>query len=447
MTKDMTSGSPMRHVLSFTAPLIFGNLFQQLYSLVDVIIVGNLLGSKAFAAVGSTGSISFLIVGFCIGICSGFAIPVAQRFGAKDIPDLKRFVGNIVWLGSAFSLMIAVATVLLCPFILQWMSTPTDIMDNAYRYIVVIFAGIPITMFFNILAGLLRAVGDSRTPVLVLTAAAVVNVGLDLLLVLVIPLGVAGTAVATILSQLFSGVVCLCFIRKKMPLLHINRDALRPRKPYLLRLCNMGIPMGLQTSITAIGNVILQTSVNSLGSVAVASVTAGTKIYFFFDSITGALGVTMSTYGGQNVGANKPERVGKGLRAALIFGFSCAIVSLCILIFFGRSLLLLFVKASETTILDQAHFYMIANAAFLIPLTCVNTFRPLIQGMGFSKRAMFAGVFELVARASTGLLLVPRFGFPAACFAGPLAWLMADSFLIPTYFLVMKRVKAQAEHH
>ncbi len=442
MTKDMTSGSPMRHVLSFAAPLILGNLFQQLYSLVDVIIVGRLLGTKAFAAVGSTGSISFLLIGFCLGICSGFSIPVAQRFGAKDYTDMKRYEGNILWLGMAFSLVMATATVLLCPFILRWMSTPPDIIDNAYRYIVVIFAGIPATMFYNTLAGLLRAVGDSRTPVIILTCSAVVNVALDLLFVLLIPLGVTGTALATIISQIISGLSCLVFIYKKVPALHISKESMKPERRYMLRLCGMGIPMGLQTSITAIGNVILQTSVNTLGSIAVASVTAGSKIFFFFDSITGALGVTMSTYGGQNLGANRPDRIRQGMRAAVIFGFSCAIASLIILTLFGRQLLLLFVDPAQTQVMDQAYFYMIANAAFLIPLTCVNTFRPLIQGIGFSKRAMFAGVFELVARGSTGLFLVPVFGFRAACFAGPLAWLMADSFLIPTYFWVMKRVEA-----
>ena len=266
MTKDMTVGSPMKLVLNFAIPLMFGNLFQQFYSMVDTIIVGRFLGTGPLAAVGSTGSVNFLIVGFCVGVCSGFAIPVAQSFGSKDFKELKRFVGNILWLAAGFSLVITVCTVLLCRPILQWMDTPADIIDDAYNYIVVIFLGIPTIVLYNALASLLRALGDSRTPVVFLIVASLLNIGLDLFLIVVVPLGVAGAAWATVISQGVSGLACLLFIWKKVPLLHVTRDDLRFRPLFARQLLGMGLPMALQTSITAIGSITLQTSVNGLGS-------------------------------------------------------------------------------------------------------------------------------------------------------------------------------------
>ena len=441
MTKDMTAGSPTKLILRFTIPLIFGNLFQQFYSMVDTIIVGRFLGKTALAAVGSTGAVNFLIIGFCLGLCSGFAIPVAQRFGAKNFEDMRRLIGNIVWLSIGASAVLTVLTVCFCRPILLLMSTPSDIIDGAYAYIVVIFAGIPTTFFYNILASLLRALGDSKTPVVFLVIASLINIVLDLFLILVIPMGVAGAAVATVISQLISGIACFIFIVKKFPALHIHRDDLRPRTSYMMDLLGTGVPMGLQTSITAIGSIILQTSVNTLGSMIVASVTAANKLSIFFSCAFDAMGVAMSTYGGQNIGANKPERLNPGLRAGMLIGSVYSIVALLILIFFGKTLTTLFVDSSETEIIANAYRFLITCAAFYIPLTAVNVFRLMIQGMGFSKVAVFAGVFEMVARGITGLFLVPIFGFAAACFASPLAWVLADLFLIPAYFKILKRIQ------
>ena len=441
MTKDMTVGSPMKLVFHFAIPLMFGNLFQQFYSMVDTIIVGRFLGTNALAAVGSTGSINFLILGFCLGTCAGFTIPVAQSFGSKDIKDLKHYVGNIVWLAAGFSLLFTVATVVLCRPILQWMNTPADIIDDAYHYIVVIFLGIPTIVLYNVLASLLRALGDSRTPVVFLVLASLLNIGLDLFLIVVIPMGVAGAAWATVISQGISGLCCLLFIWKKFPLLHISRDDLTPRKSYIKRLLSMGVPMGLQSSITAIGSILLQTSVNGLGSVVVAAITAASKLYQLFGCVFDALGVAMSTYGGQNIGARRGDRIFPGLRAGMIIGSVYSILALVVILLFGRPLVQLFVDGSETVIIDQAYQFMVIQVAFFIPLAGVNVIRLLIQGMGYSKLAVFAGVFEMIARGSFGLFLVPVFGFNMACFASPAAWILADGFLIPAYLKVMRHVK------
>ena len=441
MTKEMTHGSPMKLILGFTIPLLFGNLFQQFYSMVDTIIVGRVLGTGPLAAVGSTGSVTFLIIGFCLGLCSGFAIPVAQRFGSRDYDELRRFIGNAVWLCVGFGALLTLLTVVFCRNILELMGTPADILDDAYAYLVIIFAGIPATFLYNMLAGIQRALGDSRTPVVFLVIASVINIVLDVVLIVLIPLGVAGAALATVVSQLAAGLACLVYASRHYEVLRMSRDDFKLRAPYVRRLIGMGLPMALQTSITAIGSVILQASVNSLGSQAVASVTAGSKLYMFFACAYDAMGVTMSTYSGQNIGARKIDRIGQGVKACGIVGIVYSVLALLVIVFFGKWLLLLFVDASETAILAAAYQYLLTSGLFLIPLTYVNVLRLTIQGMGYSRLAMFAGVFEMVARGGTGALLVPAFGFAAACFAGPIAWLMADSFLIPEYFHVIRRAR------
>ncbi|MCI7104316.1 MAG: MATE family efflux transporter [Lachnobacterium sp.] len=441
-TKDMTSGSTMKLILGFAVPLLMGMLFQQVYSLVDTIIVGRFLGVSALAAVGATGSINFLIVGFCQGICNGFALPVAQRFGAKDYDGLRKYVGNSAVLAIIFGGAITLITVIACRPILELMQTPSDIIDLSYNYIVVIFAGIPAIMLYNILSAYLRSLGDSVTPVIFLVISAGLNIGLDLLFIVTFKWGVFGAAFATVLSQAVSGILCLILIIKKFDILHLKRDDWKLDWDYTRYLLIMGLPMGLQYSITAIGSVILQSSVNTLGSTAVASMTAGSRISMFVVCPFDALGSTMATFGGQNVGAGRLDRLGRGLRSAVTLGAIYSALILVVLIFFGRDLILLFVNASEVTVIAQAKQFLVTNAAFYLMLALVNIVRFLIQGMGFSGFAVFAGVFEMVARALVGLVFVPIFGFIAACFASPLAWIFADCFLIPAFFHCRKKLQS-----
>ena len=441
-TKDMTSGSTMKLILGFAVPLLMGMLFQQVYSLVDTIIVGRFLGVSALAAVGATGSINFLIVGFCQGICNGFALPVAQRFGAKDYGGLRKYVGNSAVLAIIFGGAITLITVIACRPILELMQTPSDIIDLSYNYIVVIFAGIPAIMLYNILSAYLRSLGDSVTPVIFLVISAGLNIGLDLLFIVTFKWGVFGAAFATVFSQAVSGILCLILIIKKFDILHLKRDDWKLDWDYTRYLLIMGLPMGLQYSITAIGSVILQSSVNTLGSTAVASMTAGSRISMFVVCPFDALGSTMATFGGQNVGAGRLDRLGRGLRSAVTLGAIYSALILVVLIFFGRDLILLFVNASEVTVIAQAKQFLVTNAAFYLMLALVNIVRFLIQGMGFSGFAVFAGVFEMVARALVGLVFVPIFGFTAACFASPLAWIFADCFLIPAFFHCRKKLQS-----
>ena len=443
MIKDMTQGHPGKLILGFAIPLLFGNLFQQFYNLMDTLIVGKFLGVTQLAAVGATGSVNFLIIGFCTGICSGFAIPISQKFGARDEGGMRRYVVNSIWVSTVFAAVLTVLTVALCRTILVWMKTPADIIDDSYAYIVIIFAGIPVTILYNLTSAIIRSMGDSKTPVIFLVIAALLNIVLDLFCILVLHMGVAGAAVATVISQAVSGVCCLVYMKKKYTILRMSREEMRFSPRLAGRLVIMGVPMGLQYSVTAIGSVILQSAVNVLGSMAVASVTAASKISMFFCCPFDALGATMATFAGQNVGAGKPDRIRSGLRTGNLFGFAYAVAAFVFLMAAGRYVALLFVDASETEILGNVQRMLTANSAFYIALVLVNNVRFLIQGIGYSGLAIFSGASEMVARALAGFLLVPSFGFAAVCFANPLAWVLADLFLVPAYFYLMKRTQKE----
>lgn len=439
ITKDMTQGSPMKLILGFSIPLLLGFLFQQFYNLVDTLIVGQYLGVDALAAVGATGSLNFLIIGFCMGVCNGFAIPLAHKFGAGDYSGMRKFMMNAVYLSVIFSIVMTVLTVVFCRPILRLMQTPENILEGAYQYIVIIFIGIPITYLYNLISGVIRSMGDSKTPVYFLVLSSVINIALDLVFIINLKLGVAGAALATVIAQGISGVGCLLYSRSHFEILRTTKEEREWNKQFAVTLCGMGIPMGLQYSITAIGSVILQSAVNGLGSDAVAAMTAGSKISMFFCCPFDALGSTMATYGGQNVGAKKLERVSSGLKSCSILGIGYAVIAFGILAFFGNQLSTLFVNGNEIRVIEDSAKFLFWNSAFYIPLAFVNIIRFLIQGMGYSKFAILAGVCEMVARTLVGFLFVPIFGFIAACFASPVAWIFADAFLFPAYFHVYKK--------
>ena len=294
-TRDLTTGAPMKLLLAFMLPLLFGLLFQQFYSMVDTVVVGKFLGVDALAGVGSTGSVNFLVLGLCNGVCAGFAIPVAQKFGQKDFDGLRRFVGNMIWLSAGIALIVTLVTTTLCAQILRWMDTPADTFSYAYDYIWVIFLGIPATMLYNLLSGIIRSLGDSRTPLVFLIFSSLLNVALDIVFIVGLHMGVAGAGWATRLSQLISGVLCLFYMIKRFPLLHLKREDLQLRWVYTRHLLNMGLPMGLQYSITAIGSILLQTAVNGLGASAMAAMTAGNKVSMLCACPYDAIGTTAAT--------------------------------------------------------------------------------------------------------------------------------------------------------
>ena len=441
--RDMTKGNVFNIILGFAIPLLLGMLFQQFYSMVDTIIVGKYLGVSALASVGSTGSINFMIIGFCMGVCNGFAIPVAQKFGAGNFKKLRKYVFNSGFLAIVFSVVMTLIVCVFCRQILIAMRTPEDIIQGAYSYIYVIFLGIPATYLYNLLSGIIRSLGDSKTPLFFLIISSIINIILDLFLIIYMHMGVAGAAWATVIAQAVSGILCLIYMRKKYSVLKFESDELKIDGYCIRRLCYMGVPMGLQYSITAIGSVILQAAVNGLGSIIVAAVTAAGKISMFLCCPFDALGSTMATYAGQNLGAGRFDRIKHGIKKSMIIGSVYSIVALMISVFFGKSLALLFVNENEIEILAKVSENLIIVAAFYIPLCIVNVVRFTIQGMGYSTFAILAGVCEMIARALCGFILVPIFGYVAVCLASPIAWIFADAFLIPAYKYVINKSKCE----
>ena len=443
MQTDMTVGKPMKMILDFTIPVFIGNVFQQFYNMADAIIVGKFVGTKGLAAVGSTGTIMFLIIGFLMGLTAGFTVLTSQKFGAGKMDEMRQSVGNAALLSIIISVIMTAVSMVGMHSLLTLMHTPEDIFQDAYTYIMIICGGIFAQVLYNILASILRALGNSKTPLYFLILAALLNIVLDLTFIIVFHMGVAGAAWATITAQGVSGVLCLIYIIKCVPELKLKADDWRFRSEIAKKEILVGIPMGLQYSITAIGSVILQASVNTLGSMAVAAVAAGSKVTLFFCCPFDALGGTMATYAGQNVGAGKLDRIKTGLKSSSIIGCIYAVIAFLILLFFSDKIALLFMDAGETETIRQVSMFLIANSAFYIPLVFVNVVRFTIQGMGYSTFAILAGVFEMAARGLAGLVLVPAFGYIAACFGSPLAWIFADIFLFPAFFHCLKTMKRE----
>lgn len=440
MTKDLTTGSPLKLIITFTFPAFLGMLFQQFYNVVDTIIVGKLLGIGPLAGVGATGSLNFMVLGFCMGICNGFAIPVAQKFGAGDQVELRKFVANSLWLVAIIALVLTVPVCVYCRPILRVMNTPEDVFEYAYQYIFIIFLGIPAALLYNILAAILRSLGDSKTPVLFLALSSVLNIGLDIISIKLWGMGVDGTALATVISQGVSGVICFFYMKKRFTVLQMSQEERRPDGAKMKRLCYMGIPMGLQYSITAIGSLVIQATMNGFGSVAVAGATAANRINGFLTCPIEALGASMAPYVGQNLGAGKLDRVSRGVIDASLCGFVSSGVLYVIIWLYGAQLTGIFLDAPDPAVTAYAvEFLRIVGAGYCL-LTLVNVVRFSIQGLGFSVLAILSGVMEMIARCFAGLVIAPHIGFAAVAMGHPLAWLFADIFLIPAFLLCRKKV-------
>ncbi len=440
-SKEMTVGKPLTLIFSFTLPLLLGNVLQQTYSLIDAAIVGKFLGINALASVGASTSVVFLILGFCNGCCCGFGIPVAQKFGARDYETMRRYVAVSLQLAVVMSISVALITSLFCSDILRIMQTPENIFKDAYLYLLVTFIGVPCTFFYNLLASIIRALGDSKTPFYFLMFSTVLNVLLDLFCILVLGWGVLGAGVATVVSQGVSAVLCYFYMYRHFPIIQGDKNDREFRSRLAGHLLGIGVPMGLQFSITAIGSIMLQSANNALGTACVAAFTAAARVKMFFLCPFESLGIAMATYVGQNYGAGKPERVWQGIKSSTGMMLVYAVFTFVVLMLGARQILYLFVDPSETEILKDAILYVHVTAVFfpLVGILCI--LRYSIQGAGFTNLAMFSGVAEMIARTVVSLFAVPVWGYMAVCFGDSTAWLAADLFLVPAFYYVCKKIK------
>lgn len=443
MVRDMTTGSPAGRIAAFSLPVLAGNLFQQLYNMADSMIVGRFVGVNAFAGVGSTGSLNFMILGLATGLCAGFSIPVSQDFGAGNQKQMRSSVAHAAYLSLAAAALLTILMVLFTGPILRLMNTPEEIYEYAYGYIFILFAGLGAIVLYNMLASLLRALGDSRTPLYFLVLSCVVNVALDYVLIVPCGMGVSGAAWATVIAQLLSGGLCLAYVCAKFPALHLEKEDWKFSWTAARRLLSAGLPMGLQFSITAIGTVIMQTAVNGLGAQVVAAVSAGGKVSALLTTPLEAVGLTMATYAGQNYGAGRLDRVRRGVHQAMAMAAGYSLLAVGIAALGSRSMAMLFIDPSETLILERVWQYSLMNSSAYVLLSVILVYRNTLQGLGYSAAAMLAGVFELGGRALVAFVLVAHWGFTGACFSNPVAWVAGDMLLLPLYCYAMKQLKVR----
>ena len=441
MKTDMTQGKPVKVLLGFTIPVFIGNVFQQFYNMVDAVVVGKFVGTKALAAVGSTGTIIFLIIGFLLGLTAGFTVLTAQKYGAGKMDEMSQTVGNALILTALVSAVMTAVSMTGMHALLKFMHTPDDIFKDAYAYVMIICGGIFAQALYNILASILRALGNSKVPLYFLILSAMLNIVLDLVFIIVFKLGAPGAAWATIISQGVSGVLCLVYIWKFVPELRMKKEDWYFRRNLAAKQIGVGIPMGLQYSITAIGTMMVQSALNILGSYAVAAFTAGNKIENIFTQAYVAIGTTMATYNAQNIGARKLDRVRQGFNSAHIIGITYAIVTGVIIFFFGKYLSYLFISDNAAEVIPMVDTYVKCVAVFFIPLHFVNALRNGIQGMGYGLLPMLAGVAELAGRGITAMVAAAHKSYFGACMASPMAWVLAGGLLIVMYFYVMKDMK------
>lgn len=439
MVNDMTKGTPWKLLLFFSIPLLIGNIFQQLYSMADTVIVGRTLGVTALAAVGATGSISFLILGFVQGITSGFAVITAQRFGASDEAGVRRSVATSIILSIAVTIVVTTVSVTFCYSMLRAMNTPSDIINDSYKYISVIFMGTVSAVFFNLFSSILRSLGDSKTPLVFLVIASIINIILDFVFILKFNIGVAGAAWATVISQLLSGFMCLIYSLKRFPILRLKRKDWKFSWRFAWSHMRIGLPMAFQFSVTAIGVMVLQSALNSLGSNAVAAYTAASKIDQLATQPLVSYGVAMATFAAQNFGAGKPGRIKKGVLSCSIISVISSFIGFALVLTFRSPLIKLFVGDDFEIVMDKVSIYLWINSVSYFILGLLFVYRNVLQGIGRSTIPFLAGVFELITRSVIAFTLLNALGFTAICIAAPAAWASAAIPLMIAYFIVVKR--------
>lgn len=439
--KDLTTGIPIKLMLLYALPVLAGNICQQIYNFADTIIVGQKLGENALAAVGTTGSMYFLVNGFVIGITSGFAVHVSQRFGAKDYDGMRNSVFNAVFLWGLITVIITALAMIFSKPMLRLINTPDDIIDDAQRYILTIYAGILAPMLYNAASCILRAVGDSKTPLYFLMVSAVLNIGMDLFFIVVLKMGVFGAALATVIAQFISGVACIVYMIVKFPILRITRADMHINGSIIKTHLTIGLPMAFQFSITAIGTIVLQGAINKFGATRIAAYTAASKTEQLVTQIAGASGVTTANFVGQNIGAGRYDRIKKGVWAWSFVTIGAAIFAMVVIFFFGRDICGLFIKNRNPVTLDSSMVYLNTVIVFFIPLFLIFVFRNALQAMGKTFMPLMAGVFELVARTIASFTLPDVIGFKGVCLAGPIAWVSAMTPLLVTYIIYMVKFK------
>lgn len=443
MTNDMTKGNPLKIFIWFSIPLLIGNIFQQLYSMVDTIIVGRFVGVDALAAVGSTGSMFFLVNGMVIGLTSGFSVLVSQKFGAKNETEIRKSVASNITLTLISAIIITVIALIVKRPLLDLMNTPKNIFEDANTYITIIYIGISTQIAYNMAAGILRALGDSKTPLYFLIISSIINIILDLVFIVKFKLGVAGAAYATNISQGLSAMLCLIYSYRKYQVLRLKKEDFKVEKDYYKTHLKIAIPMGLQFSVTGVGIIIVQGAVNVFGSNVIASYTAASKVLQLVMQPLISFGVTIATYAGQNLGAKRFDRIKKGVKVMNKISIITSLIAGAILVLFSKYFVMLFIENPSAEIIGYTQEVLNYSAVFMIFLGFIFVYRNVLQGMGESFVPMMAGFYELAARSVVAFILPKFIGFTGICLADPIAWIAAAVPLMFTYYRNIKKISKE----
>lgn len=432
--KDLTKGSPIKLIFMFALPVLLGNVFQQFYNLADTMMVGKILGIDALAAMGATGSISGLVLGLSMGITVGFTILVAQYYGAKDMENMKKAVAGTIYLSIVCGIVITIVSLLLNRPILEMLGTPDNIIDLSYKYLFIIFAGVMISILYNTGASLLRALGDSKTPLYFLIVGTVINIGLDYVFIAIFRMDVSGAAYATLISQAISVILCVVYIKQKYPILMLKKEDFQFPKGMLMNQFTMGVSMGLMNSIVSIGSVILQSAVNGLGSVVIAGHTAARKISEMFMQPMVSIGIAATTFASQNLGAGHIDRIKEGIKKSVLLSFSWATFTVILSFTCIRYLILIMLDASEVEAISIAVYYMKINSVFYYSLAALFIYRNVLQGIGKKTVPIVSSIIEMLVKVVTTFALVPSLGYLGVAVCEPIAWVIMTIFLMYFFY-------------
>ncbi len=439
--KDLTVGEPARLIFYFTLPLLAGNVFQQLFGFVDTLIVGRFLGVEALAAVGCTGPLMFLMLGFVGGMTSGFSICTGQRFGAKDFDGVRRSAAICVGLSLAASLVLTIIGIASCRELLIAMDTPPEILDGAYDFISIVYGGVVMFIFLQMLTNLIRALGDSKMPTVIQATTLCINILLEPVAIIGLGLGIPGSAGATIVALTIGNFLCLVYIKKRVPYLHVRREDFSFDREFLIEHLRIGLPMGFQSSIIAIGAVVLQIALNGLGSVAVAAFAAAHRVDGIAVMPMMSFGIAMAAYTAQNFGAKKFGRIVDGVKKCVLMSCSFSVIVALFNIYLGDKIIELFVGAQAVQVIEYGRLFLIITGISYWALALLFIFRFTLQGLGQSFVPTIAGIVELVMRIAAALILVKYMGFLGACLAAPMAWIGGLLPLAIAFFITARKLR------
>ncbi len=445
MPKNLTSGTPWKVIIIFAIPLLLGNVVQQMYQVIDAMVVGQHLGVNSLAAVGTTGAMLFLLMGFAWGMTSGFAIPTAQAFGAGDLKAVRLSVAAGTILTVITTVLVTVVGVIFARRLLMLLQTPPELLDEATTFATISFAGAVTTMFFNYLSAIIRAKGDSRTPLIFLVISCFVNIGLVILFVQFLGFGVGGAAAATVVAQAFSVVLCLAYVHRYTPEFHVKREEWLESRLVMGQHLRIGIPTGFQASIIAIGTLSVQVRLNLLGSDAVAAYTTATRVDGLAVAFLASLGLATSTFVAQNYGARNIDRILAGVRQGTVIAVGTGILLGLVLVTFGESIIRMFVGAGHANVMGMSHQFLIWNGMAYFILGVLFVTRGALQGLGRVLIPTISGFLELTMRVGTAIVLAGFMGFAGIALANPLAWIGAVVLLLPAWISARRHLARDAE--